>query len=30
VRAEVLLALLCGAVEIEPGQVGTVNLQVPA
>jgi hypothetical protein len=27
VRAEVLLALLCGAVEVEPGQLGAVNLQ---
>ena len=27
VRAEVLLELLCGAVEVEPGQVGAVKLQ---
>ena len=26
VRAEVLVALLCGAVEVEPGQAGVVNL----
>ena len=27
VRAEVLAALLCGAVEVEPGQIGEIHLR---